>query len=61
VGRSTIFQYESFLVTLPPRHSEVATDQHRARVIRRLRQRAANLGFTLVDHEPGEVLEGAVS
>jgi len=35
--------------------------QHRTRVIRRLRQRAANLGFTLVDHETGEVLEGAVS
>ena len=34
--------------------------QHRTRVIRRLRQRAANLGFTLVDHETGEVLEGAV-
>jgi hypothetical protein len=35
--------------------------QHRTRVIRRLRQRAANLGFTLVDHDTGEVLEGAVS
>ena len=35
--------------------------QHRTRVIRRLRQRAANLGFALVDHETGEVLEGAVS
>jgi len=35
--------------------------QHRTRVIRRLRQRAANLGFTLVDHETGEVLAGAVS
>jgi transposase len=35
--------------------------QHRTRVIRRLRQRAANLGFTLVNHETGEVLEGAVS
>ena len=35
--------------------------QHRTRVIRRLRRRAANLGFALVDHETGEVLEGAVS
>ena len=35
--------------------------QHRARVIRRLRQRAANLGFSLVDRDTGEVLEGAVS
>jgi len=35
--------------------------QHRTRVIRRLRQRAAHLGFSLVDHETGEVLEGAVS
>ena len=35
--------------------------QHRTRVIRRLRQRAANLGFTLLDHETGEVLESAVS
>ena len=33
----------------------------RTRVIRRLRQRAANLGFALVDHNTGEVLEGAVS
>lgn len=35
--------------------------QHRTRLIRRLRQRAANLGFALVDPETGEVLEGAVS
>jgi hypothetical protein len=35
--------------------------QHRQRVIRRLRQRAANLGFALVDRVTGEVLEGAVS
>jgi hypothetical protein len=28
---------------------------------RRLRQRAANLGFSLVDRDPGELLEGAVS
>ena len=34
---------------------------HRTRVLRRLRQRAANLGFTLVDHDTGEVLERAVS
>jgi transposase len=35
--------------------------QHRTRVIRRLRQRAANLGFALVDRDIGERLEGAVS
>jgi transposase len=35
--------------------------QHRQRVIRRLRQRAANLGFALVDRGTGEVLEGTVS
>ena len=35
--------------------------QHRQRVIRRLRQRAANLGFALVNRETGELLEGAVS
>jgi transposase len=34
---------------------------HRTRVIRRLRQRAANLGFSLVDRDTGELLEGAVS
>jgi transposase len=35
--------------------------QHRQRVIRRLRQRAANLGLALVNRETGELLEGAVS
>ncbi|MFZ1059054.1 MAG: hypothetical protein WAP47_07670 [Candidatus Rokuibacteriota bacterium] len=35
--------------------------QHRLRVIRRLRQRAANLGFALVNRETGELIEGAVS
>jgi len=35
--------------------------QHRVRVLRRLRQRAANLGFTLLNRETGELLEGAVS
>jgi transposase len=35
--------------------------QHRTRVLRRLRQRAANLGFALVNVETGEVVEGAVS
>jgi transposase len=34
---------------------------HRARVLRRLRQRAAHLGFTLVNRDTGEVLDGAVS
>ena len=35
--------------------------QHRQRVIRRLRQRAANLGLVLVNRETGELIEGAVS
>lgn len=35
--------------------------QHRLRVVRRLRQRAANLGFSLVNRETGELIEGAVS
>ena len=35
--------------------------QHRLRVLRRLRQRAANLGFSLLNRETGELLEGAVS
>ena len=34
---------------------------HRKRVLRRLRERAANLGFALVNLETGEVAEGAVS
>ena len=35
--------------------------QHRERVVRRLRQRAANLGFTLVDRATGELLTATVS
>ena len=35
--------------------------QHRTQVLRRLRQRAANLGLGLVDHTTGEVAEGTVS
>jgi transposase len=34
---------------------------HRVHVLRRLRQRAANLGFALINRETGELLEGAVS
>jgi len=34
---------------------------HRLRVIRRLRQRAVNLGFSLVRRETGELIKGAVS
>ena len=34
---------------------------HQERVLRRLRQRAAHLGFSLVNRDTGEVLEGAVS
>ena len=35
--------------------------QHRVHVVRRLRQRAANLGFDLVTRATGEILEGTVS
>jgi transposase len=35
--------------------------QHRTRVLRHLRQRAANLGFALVDVSTGEVVPGPVS
>ena len=35
--------------------------QHRALVVRRLRQRATNLGFDLVTRATGELLEGTVS
>jgi transposase len=35
--------------------------QHRAHVVRRLRQRAAHLGFALVNASTGEVVEGTVS
>ena len=35
--------------------------QHRTHVLRRLRQRAANLGFGLINLSSGEVVEGAVS
>lgn len=35
--------------------------QQRTRVLRRLRQRAETLGFTLVNRETGELLDGVVS
>lgn len=35
--------------------------QHRKHVVRRLRQRAANLGLALIDLSTGEVVEGTVS
>ena len=35
--------------------------QHRVHLVRRLRQRAANLGFELVSRTTGELLEGTVS
>jgi transposase len=35
--------------------------QHRTHVVRRLRQRAGNLGFGLIDLSTGEVVEGSVS
>jgi hypothetical protein len=40
----------------------VVYDAHqRNRILRRLRQRAENLGFALVNRQTGELLEGAVS
>ena len=41
--------------------AEVYDTQHRTHVLRRLRQRARNLGFGLIDLSTGEVVEGAVS
>jgi len=41
--------------------AEAYDAQHRTHVVRRLRQRAANLGFALIDLSTGEVVEGAVS
>jgi transposase len=35
--------------------------QHRLRLLRHLRHRAATLGFSLVNRETGELLEGKVS
>ena len=35
--------------------------QHRVRVLRRLQQRAANLGFSLLNRDTGELLQGPVS
>jgi hypothetical protein len=50
---------ERFLYSDPG--AEAYDTHHRARVLRRLRQRAANLGFELIDASTGEVVEGAVS
>jgi transposase len=41
--------------------AEAYDAQHRTHVLRRLRQRAENLGFALVDLKTGEVVSGAVS
>ncbi len=41
--------------------AEAYDAQHRTHVVRRLRQRAANLGFALVNASTGEVVEGTVS
>jgi transposase len=41
--------------------AEAYDAQHRTHVLRRLRQRARNLGFGLIDLSTGEVVEGAVS
>ena len=41
--------------------AEASDAHHRMHVIRRLRQRAANLGFALVNAETGELVEGTVS
>ena len=41
--------------------AEAYDTQHRTHVLRRLRQRAANLGFGLVNLTTGEVAEGTVS
>jgi transposase len=41
--------------------AETYDAQHRVHVVRRLRQRAQNLGFGLIDLSTGEVFDGAVS
>jgi transposase len=41
--------------------AEAYDAHHRKHVLRRLRQRAENLGFELVNRETGEVVDGAVS
>ena len=41
--------------------AEAYDAQHRTHVLRRLRQRAENLGFALVDLKTGEVTDGTVS
>jgi transposase len=41
--------------------AEAYDAQHRTHILRRLRQRAQNLGFGLVDLSTGEVIDGAVS
>lgn len=41
--------------------AELYDAQHRALVVRRLRQRATNLGFDLVTRATGEFVEGTVS
>jgi transposase len=41
--------------------AEAYDAQHRVQVVRRLRQRADNLGFALVSRTTGELIEGAVS
>jgi transposase len=41
--------------------AEAYDTQHRTHVLRRLRQRARNLGFGLIDLSTGEVVEGSVS
>ena len=41
--------------------AEAYDAQHRTHILRRLRQRAANLGFGLVNLTTGEITEGIVS
>ena len=41
--------------------AEAYDAQHRVQVVRRLRQRAGNLGFALVSRTTGELIEGTVS
>jgi hypothetical protein len=41
--------------------AETYDAQHRTHVVRRLRQRAGNLGFGLIDLSTGEVVERSVS
>lgn len=64
-GRLSVSHGPAGSARLPPALLALRADaydlQQRTRVLRRLRQRAATLGFSLVNRETGEILEPAIS